>query len=240
MSRRKCRTWCRKSAGRTWKHLLALALADEQDLNNREPGKVFDTTVKWMKDAQANPLYKNVILYVNSWGSQLQDKTLDDFITQAKPDMISFDTYPWVTDPIPGGSPADWYTWMRRYRVYADAHGIPFGVYRQTYHSDSEKRRDPSPSEQNLSTFAPLAFGSLWLADFTYNTGASSMFGRLRPDQGAGDTLPKPSYNRQAKLNMQARRLGKALVRLKQVEDQSGKTYPNQGVSTRSRTRRAL
>src|SRR5205823_9947788 len=108
--------------------------------------------VQWFHDTQANPAYANTMIYENSWGSQLSDQNLSDFIQQAKPDMMSFDTYPWVTSPIAGGSPADWYTWLRRYRVYANAYGIPFAIYRQTYHSDSESRRDPSASEQNLNT----------------------------------------------------------------------------------------
>ena len=44
---------------------------------------------------------------------------------------------------------------------YANSNNIPFAVYRQAYHSDSQGRRDPSPSEQNLSTMAPLAYGNI-------------------------------------------------------------------------------
>ena len=115
--------------------------------------------VAWFQAAKSNPAYNNTILYANSWGSQLTDQNLSDFVAQAKPDMISFDTYPWIAGQ--GGAVTDWYTWLRRYRVYANDAGIPFAVYRQTYHSDSEGRRDPSPSEQNLNTFAALAFGAM-------------------------------------------------------------------------------
>src|SRR6185437_116090 len=173
----------------------------------------------------------NTILYVNSWGSQLSDQNLSDFITAAHPDMISFDTYPWVAGQAPaGGSPQDWYTWTRRYRVYANANNIPFALYRQLYYSTGDGRTNPAPSQQNVNTMAALAFGATYLADFTYNTGASSMFDRYDPAHGAGDSLPNAIYAREATLNHQAQMLGKALVRLKQVDDQpAGASFPGNG-----------
>jgi hypothetical protein len=212
-------------------HLVGLPLGDEQNLNDRTPGGTFDQTVQWFHNAQSNPAYANTILYVNNWGSQLLDQNLDNFISTAHPDMMSFDTYPWTTTPTPGGSPSDWYTWLRRYHVYAHAYNIPFGVYRQTYHSDSEGRRDPSPSEQNLNTNGALAFGATYLADFTYNTGATSLFDRYPndPTHGAGDLLPNAIYQRQAIINAQARNLGKALVRLQPVDDQAGQSFGTNG-----------
>jgi hypothetical protein len=211
--------------------LVGLSLGDENNLNDRSPGGVFDQNVAWFQAAKANPAYANTILYANSWGSQLTDQNLNDFIAQARPDMVSFDTYPWIAGQ--GGAVTDWYTWLRRYRVYANAYNIPFAVYRQTYHSDSEGRRDPSPSEQNLNTFGALAFGATYLADFTYNSGATSLFDRFPsdPNHGAGDLLPNALYYRQATINQQARNLGPALVRLKQIADYSaGYTIPNKGI----------
>lgn len=212
-------------------HLVGLSLGDENNLNDRSAGGVFDQNVAWFQAAKSNPAYNNTILYANSWGSQLTDQNLSDFVAQAKPDMISFDTYPWIAGQ--GGAVTDWYTWLRRYRVYANDAGIPFAVYRQTYHSDSEGRRDPSPSEQNLNTFAALAFGATYLADFTYNSGATSLFDRFPsdPTHGAGDLLPNDLYYRQATINQQARNLGPALVRLKQVNDYSaGYTIAGKGI----------
>ena len=69
-----------------------LSLGDEQNLNDRNPGGVFDQNVQWFQDAKNNPAYANTIIYENSWGSQLSDQNLSDFIQQAKPDMMSFDT----------------------------------------------------------------------------------------------------------------------------------------------------
>jgi hypothetical protein len=209
--------------------LVALQLGDEQYMDGNPD--LYNQTVQWFQQAQSNPTYANTILYLNSWGSELSDGTLSNFIQQAKPDMVSFDTYPWVQGQDPaGGSPTDWYTWLRRYHVYSHADNIPFGVWRQTYHSTGDGRRDPSPSEQNLNSFAALAYGATYLADFTYNTGASSMFDRYTPSQGAGDSLPNAIYARQAIINAQVRNLGPALVRLTQIDDQApGTLIPNKG-----------
>src|SRR5436853_354538 len=73
-----------------------------------------------------------------------------------------------------GGSPTNWYGDLRRYRVYAGDYDIPLATYRQTFHDSIT--RDPSPSEQRLNTFAALAFNVKYFSDFTYNSGASSLF----------------------------------------------------------------
>src|SRR4030095_12834117 len=95
---------------------------------------------------------------------------------------------------------------------------IPLGLYRQTYHSIDEGVRDVSESEFRLLTFAALAFNAKYLIDFTYNTGASSLFEK----QFGGDNRPTPFYARAAAVHAEARNLGKALVRLKPVADAPG------------------
>src|SRR5207253_6305082 len=142
----------------------------------------------------------------NNWGGQLTDAALADFVTRAKPDMMCFDTYPWQSvydinqpnhtgPPIPGpgsGLVANWFGYLRQDREYARGAGIPLGVYRQTFHAlqdyNSTVYRDPSPSELRLATFAPMAFNAKFFADFTYNTGASSLF--TNAFGGAGDSYP--------------------------------------------------
>jgi hypothetical protein len=140
--------------------------------------------------------------------------------------MLMFDTYPYksqyVANPPPGGSkvgapiggpPTNWYGDLRRYRVHALNAGLPFGAYRQTFHAvqdyDQTVYRDPSPSEQNLNTSGALAFGATYLVDFTYNTGASSLF-----TPPGGDSTPTAAYARQAENNRRARNLGRSLVHL--------------------------
>ncbi len=200
--------------------LVALQLGDEWDLNNPT---MRDRAVAWF-DAIRNQ-WPTTILYMNNYGGQVNDAALGDFVTRAHPDMLSFDTYPFKSDynthapNAPAyGSPSSWYGELRRYRVHALNAGVPLAIYRQTFHSiqdyDQTEYRDPSPSEQNLNTFGGLAFGVTTFIDFTYNTGASSLF-----TNPGGDSNPTAAYAIQSDLNKRARNLGKSLVHLTGLND---------------------
>lgn len=219
--------------------LLALQLGDEWNLND-------DATrtrlVNWFNSVRSN--WPNVMLYHNSYGSQVGDGQLADFYTRAHPDMLCFDTYPWqsVYDtaqpnntgaPIPG-PPTGWYGDLRRYRQHAWGSGLPLALYRQTFHAvqdyDQHVFRDPSPSELRLNTFAALAFNAKMLIDFVYNTGAASLF--TKTFNGSGDTQISTNglYAEMTDANKRARNLGKALAALKPVYDLHNTNlayYPN-------------
>jgi MYXO-CTERM domain-containing protein len=200
--------------------LVALQIGDETALND---DNVRNDYVNWYNEIRAaNPAWlPHTILYNNSAGGAVSDVALDDFIRRAQPDMIVFDSYRHFQpgraegpSAWPGGSPTPYYSDMRRYRQHAVmGHGLPLGVYRQTFHD--AVFRDLSRSEFRLESFAPLAFGAKFLTDFTYNTGASSYF------NGPGDTNPTPLYAELADVNKEVRNLGQALVRLKPVNDVS-------------------
>jgi hypothetical protein len=201
--------------------LVALQLGDEWHLN--DPA-VRDRAVNWFNAIRNQ--WPDTILYMNSYGGQVNDAALGDFITRAQPDMLCFDTYPWRSAWAgPGqagapltGQPTSWYSELRRYRVYAQQFGLPLAVYRQTFHAiqdyDQTVYRDPSPSELNLNTFGALAFGATTFIDFTYNTGASSLF-----TSPGGDSNPTPLYAQQTEINRRARNLGKSLVHLTGTDD---------------------
>jgi len=207
--------------------LVALQLGDEWHLN--DPA-LRDRAVNWF-DAIRDQ-WPDTILYMNNFGGQVTDAALGDFITRARPDMLSFDTYPWKSTYVPptepggqgqpgtpvGGPPTPWYGELRRYRVYAGHFGLPLAIYRQTFHAvqdyDQTVYRDPSPSELNLNTFGALAFGATTFIDFTYNTGASSLF--IPP---GGDSNPNALYHQQANINRQARNLGNSLVHLVSLDN---------------------
>jgi hypothetical protein len=195
--------------------LVALQLGDEWHLNDQT---LRDRAVNWFNAIRDE--WPNTILYMNNFGGQVNDAALADFISRAQPDMLSFDTYPYKSNYITRqpdapahGSPTNWYGELRRYRVHALNAGLPIGIYRQTFHAvqdyDQTVYRDPSPSEMNLNTFGALAFGATTLIDFTYNTGASSLFATP-----GGDSNPTPAYHQQAEINRRARNLGKSLVHL--------------------------
>ncbi|MDQ3440016.1 MAG: hypothetical protein M3478_06660, partial [Planctomycetota bacterium] len=209
------------------KNLVGLQLGDEWDLNDVNTR---NRSVNWFNAIRDQ--YPNTILSMNNWGGQVADGPLIDFVTRAKPDMISFDEYPWKSDynnrsvALPArGSPTSWYGELRRYRDISKSAAVPFGVYRQTFKAvqdyDSTVYRVPSKSEMSLSTHGALAFGAKYLMDFTYNTGASTLF-----TTPGGDTNPTPAYAHQAKLNKQAQNLGKALVRLQSIDDLRRKANP--------------
>lgn len=203
--------------------LFALQLGDEWNLND-------DATrtrlVDWFNSVRAD--WPNAILYHNNWGSQIADDKLADFYTRAQPDMLCFDTYPWqsvwdtnYTDnigPAISGPPTGWYGDLRRYREHARGAGIPLGIYRQTFHSvqdyDQHVYRDPSKSELRLNTFGALAFNVKLFTDFIYNTGAASLF--TKTFNGSGDSVISTNglYAEMTDVNLRARNLGKALVRL--------------------------
>jgi hypothetical protein len=204
------------------KSLIALQLADERDLNS---DKIRDGMVKWFQDVR--PRYPNQIVYANNFGGQIGDKQLFDFITRAKPDMLCMDEYPWQSDyktrkPL-GGSPTAFYSHMRQYRAYAAGANIPWANWMQTFHAvqdyDQHVYRDPSESEMRLNAFSSLAFNCKWLIDFTYNTGASSLFNRTKDNHGAGDTLPNERLKWKTQINKWIRNQGKALVYLNPIAD---------------------
>jgi hypothetical protein len=200
--------------------LVALQLGDEWHLND---AAVRNRAVNWLNGVRAQ--WPDTILYMNNFGGQVSDAALADFVARARPDMLCFDAYPFRSDyasrtpNAPAyGSPTSWYGDLRRYRVFALNADVPLAVYRQTFHAvqdyDQTVYRDPSPSEMNLNTFGALAFGATTLIDFTYNTGASSLF-----TPPGGDSNPTPAFAQQTTINRRARNFGRSLVRLVGADD---------------------
>src|SRR2546428_13574464 len=87
-------------------------------------------------------------------------------------------------------------------------------AFRAVQDYDMHVFRDPSPSELRLDHFGALAFNAKVLIDFTYNTGASSLF-----TTPGGDSHPTSLLGEKTDINFRARNLGKALVRLKPIDD---------------------
>ena len=197
--------------------LVLLQLGDEWNLNDPI---VRDRAVAWFGAIRA--AFPNTILYMNNYGGQVGDSQLSNFISRARPDMLCFDAYPWRSDygsrnPLPG-PPTSWYGDLRRYREHARGANLPLATYMQTFHAvqdyDQTVYRDPSGSELRLNHSAALAFNAKVLIDFTYNTGASSLF-----TSPGGDTTPTPLLADKRDANLRARNLGKALLRLKPIAD---------------------
>lgn len=186
-------------------NLIAVQLSDEQNLNDPAERAKMAT---WYSNVRTQ--YPNTLLYCNSYGGQLTNESLGDFINTSHPDMLSFDTYPFTPTGPPYGSPTNWYGDLQRYRKWGLGTGLPYGIYTQTFHD--YMTRDPSESEMRLNYFAALAFGYTFFTDFTYNTGASSLF-----TSPGGDSYPKPAYYQLQEINRRLRRLGPAMTRLVNV-----------------------
>ena len=207
--------------------LVTLQLGDEWNLQD---GQTRTNLIDWFVAVRDN--WPNTILYHNNYSGQADDPALGDFIPKARPDMLCFDGYPFMsvwdinepnhTGPPIGGPFTSWYGELRRYRQWAINSQIPFAAYMQTFHAyqdyDQHVYRNPSLSELHLNTFAALAFNAKVLIGFTYNNGATSLFDIL-PNGYSGDTYTNAVYQEQVEVNRRARNLGKALVYLKPVYD---------------------
>src|SRR3954470_2733859 len=182
--------------------LVLLQLSDEPNLDNADVRTRF---ANWISAVRSN--WPNTIISINDGGGN-SDGNLIDFVNNARPDMMTFDVYPWksvydvnqpnhIGAPI-GGPPTTWYTVLRIHRDICHAFGIPFGSYVQTFHAVEEYSpynvyRDPSPSELRLHHFGALAFDAKLLIDFHYNNGSSSLF-----TSPGGDSNPNALYYEKA------------------------------------------
>ena len=209
--------------------LVCLSLSDEPYLDAPND---FADMLTFFNAANASSSLSNTIIYINNWGLEVSDPTLNQFIAQAHPDMITFDEYPWQcvydtsapnnTGAAIPGPPTGFYSELRRYRKDSMAYNIPFGIYRQTFHAvqdyNSTVFRNPSPSELRLNTFSALAFNAKMLIDFVYNAGATSLFD-IEPNGYSGDTHTNALYNEMIDVNRRAMNLGNALMRLTPIYD---------------------
>ena len=186
---------------------IMLSLADEQDLNKPE---VREAAKKWF-DAMRGK-FPDTILYTNQYGGQVTNEGMGAYMSLCKPDLLCFDTYPFLNDaPGPGGSPTNWYGDLQRYRKLSLGIGVPYGAWMQTFHGE-DKYRDPSESEMRLNQFAAWTFGYTTIACFTYNAGSTNLF------RGPGDRIPRDGFRQISQINHESLHLGPALVQLKNTD----------------------
>lgn len=201
--------------------LISLEMGDEYDLTD---GTTFTNEVNWFNSVRSN--FPNTILYINDYGGELPDSTLGSFIAQGQPDMICFDEYPFEDDWNTGAPNTwpytSWFSELRRYRQWSINGGIPFGTYMQTFNAVQNYNdtiyRNPSPSELRFNISAGLAFNAKVLIDFTYNTGATSLFSIL-PNGYSGDLYTNSLTAEKADANRRAQNLGRALMCLQPIYD---------------------
>jgi autotransporter-associated beta strand protein len=190
-------------------NLVQLYVGDEQALYQ---SNIFTDTVNWFNANGSK--FPTSMLLTNQWGTEVAEATMIDFVSQANPDAVNFDNYPYVTG---GGSYiAEEYADLSKYRrlglgSYIGASGNaprPYGVFIQTYQSSGDGRRAPSDSEMRRDLFAAWTAGFSFASTFTYNSGATTLF------TNGGDNMLTTLGTQFKETARQSRNLGPTLVKL--------------------------
>ena len=124
--------------------LISMQFGDEWNLND---DTMRARAVTWFNSVRTN--WPNTILYGNNWGGQIQPGPLADYITNARPDMLCLDSYPFQSQydtnfPNNIGAPLgwnlhnsllrQWYGYLAQYRALALGANLPLAIYRQMFH----------------------------------------------------------------------------------------------------------
>ena len=190
-------------------NLVQLYVGDEQYLNTPS---IFTDTVNWFNANRSK--FPTTIVLTNQWGTEVAESTMIDFVSQANPDAVNFDNYPYV---VGGGSYiAEQYADLSKYRrlglgSYIGASGNaprPYGLFIQTYQSTGDSRRAPSDSEMRRGLFAAWTAGYTFASTFTYNSGATTLF------TNGGDNTITTLGTQFKESARQSRNLGPTLVKL--------------------------
>ena len=198
--------------------MVSFQYSDEDDIS--DPG-ILAGAATWLASARIK--YPNVLTHLNQWGSQHTVAELQNFLVQAQPDMVMFDTYPFHGSGDPaGGSPTEFYEHMQKYRLLGlgghDATGaqpIPYALWLQTsYGYPPVGTHSLSESEMRLNQFSAWAFGYTFTEAYVYTTLDSGGLSQSALFNGVGDSDPTPKFYQMAETNRQSRNLGDALVRL--------------------------
>lgn len=173
-----------------------------------------------------NSRYPDALAYSNFMVNYPPDAAaLASYMSVTRPDMLSFDMYPWfyITHERSAPHQWSWYTMMQMYRTAAlagndgtGAKPIPYAQFLDLTRTSYSGPYGVMPSESfvRLQQNASWAFGYTMVSAFIYNdpdpksTMGSVMF------SGPGDTSPTPVFNYVKEANRQSRNLGPALVRL--------------------------
>ena len=175
--------------------------------------------------------YPDVIGYCN--GTTQSIAYWQNYMSQAEPDMLSFDMYPFYSDGFyadPGGasgardlySPTSFYQELQTLRTAAlgghDGSGdapIPYAVYTQAFKPGGDGHI-ASESEIRLNHFAAWAFGYTFTNAYLYQYTGSGSVSILFDGVGSVGPASEPtnSYSHFAAVNAEGRNLGPALVGL--------------------------
>ena len=192
--------------------LTRLQISDEQDITDpTELANIAAIT------AGLHTLHPDIIVHTNQGGNQFTTAAVRSYMQQAQPDMLMFDTYPFM-GYVPGGSPTQLYEDLEKYRMLGlegnDGTGtrpIPTGLYTQTY---IRAGHTVTGSEINLNRFSAMAFGYKLLDSYVYETWPQYPAFQSALFVGMSTDNPTQQFYDVAEANRQCVNLGPALVRL--------------------------
>ena len=192
-----------------------LQLFDEQDITDQANIDQAKILIE-----RYTSLYPYMLIHTNQFGPQFNTGQIRNFMQQAKPDMLMFDTYPF-SGGLDGGSPTIFYRDMQKFRIVGmeghDGTGmepIPTGLYLQT--CPSTAGHWPTESEIRLNQFASWAFGYKLLEAFIYDkpTHTTSPIVQTVLFTGYGHENPTPQFYYIKETTRQSLNLSDSLVRL--------------------------
>jgi hypothetical protein len=202
-------------------NMVNLQFMDEQDISDATN---LSAATSWI--ALMNSRYPHVLAYTNQYGSQSSVSVMQNYMAQAKPDMLMFDAYAF-NGSLTGGSPTSLYGYMQKYRLLGlagndgtAARPIPYGLWLQLCVMDGWNNHMISESEMRLNQMASWAFGYKVVEAFTYNDQDGTLTGGGYTNQtvlftGIDDSTPRePQYSYFKALSAESLKLGPALVRL--------------------------
>lgn len=199
--------------------MIMASVWDEQDLSDPN---VVNTMAQRLASIRASA--PSVIGYVNDAGVTNSLASIQNYMSVAQPDMLSFDRYVFAFgDPWAGGSPTPLYSTMGKYRTAGLAGNsgdsskpIPYGMWTQMFRLPGGATL--SESEMAVQYGAAWAYGYTSLHAFRYSNEAASDPLQSVLFNGPNDTNPTAMYSRVAQLNQQTQNLAPALLRLQSTK----------------------
>ncbi|MCU6710748.1 beta-galactosidase [Paenibacillus sp. J5C_2022] len=139
---------------------------------------------------------------------------LDQYIQKYKPELISYDHYPFLTEAKggPGAITEDYFYNLELIRRASTEHQLPFWLFIQTL-SFNTTHRDPTEEEIRWQVFTSLAYGAKGIQYFTYWTPQSGRetFGSGMIDLQGNRTR---HYDEVKRINASLQEIGPRLMEL--------------------------
>ncbi|HWB54543.1 MAG TPA: hypothetical protein VG722_10135 [Tepidisphaeraceae bacterium] len=158
--------------------------------------------------AQTRTIRPDLPVLVNALGGSGSSYTqyLNNLVSQVKPDILSFDNYPWQAGNV--GYNTTYFSNLMAVRSVSLAADIPFFDWVQSYGGGNQAT--PSESELRMNAFSSLTVGSKGLGFFSFGVFPPSITQSLIKQDGPYSS-PDTLYPVAADINSQVAKIGQAL-----------------------------